>query len=98
MNGAHREWQYAVVDLATNSTTISLVPCIIKGWYVNTAMSAHECLITDDTTTVIRVPASTSAGDARDYAGLRFETSLIVNPDDAATGELLVLYDELERS
>jgi len=40
-----REWKYAVVDLSTNSTTVSDVPCIVKGFYVNTTMSAHECLI-----------------------------------------------------
>jgi hypothetical protein len=93
-----REWKYAVVDLSTNSTTVSSVPCIVKGFYVNTTLSAHECLIKDNTTTVIRIPASTAAATTVDFHGLRFETSLIVDPHDSATGELLIEYDELERS
>ncbi len=71
-----REWKYAVVDLSTNSTTVSDVPCIVKGFYVNTTMSAHECLIKDDTTPVIRIPASTAAAAASDFDQLRFELAL----------------------
>ena len=92
-----REWKHAVVDLSTNSTTVSDVPCIVKGFYVNTAMSAHECRIKDDTTTVIRIPASTAAAAASDFEQLRFETSLVVDPDDSATGELLIMFDQMEQ-
>jgi len=92
-----REWKYAVVDLSANSTTVSDVPCIVKGFYVNTTMSAHECLIKDDTTTVIRIPASTAAAAASDFDQLRFETSLVVDPDDSATGELLIMFDQMEQ-
>ena len=92
-----REWKYAVVDLSTNSTTVSDVPCIVKGFYVNTTMSAHECQIKDDTTTVIRIPASTPARAASDFDQLRFETSLVVDPDDSATGELLIMFDQMEQ-
>ena len=92
-----REWKHAVVDLSANSTTVSDVPCIVKGFYVNTTMSAHECLIKDDTTTVIRIPASTAAAAASDFDQLRFETSLVVDPDDSATGELLIMFDQMEQ-
>jgi len=92
-----REWKYAVVDLSTNSTTVSDVPCIVKGFYVNTTMSAHECLVKDNTTTVIRIPASTAAAAASDFDQLRFETSLVVDPDDSATGELLIMFDQMEQ-
>ena len=92
-----REWKYAVVDLSANSTTVSDVPCIVKGFYVNTTMSAHECQIKDDTTTVIRIPASTAAAATSDFDQLRFETSLVVDPDDSATGELLIMFDQMEQ-
>ena len=90
-----REWKYSVNDCSAGTVTISDVPCLVKGWTVNTSNSA-ECTLDDDSTTVVRIPAATPAGDARDYDGLRFETSLKFTP--SGSGEILVLYDELERS
>ena len=90
-----REWRYSVNDCADGDVTISDVPCLVTGWTVNTAITS-ECTLKDDSTVVVRLPAGTPAGDARDYDGLRFETNLKFSP--SGSGEILVLYDELERS
>lgn len=91
------EWTYTSVDLSANSTTVSAVPAIIGKVWVNTVLSAHACPIKDNTTTVFSLPASAAAtiSDATAYAfaaGTRFETSLIVDPDDAATGTIVVQW------
>lgn len=86
------EWKYASVDLSANSTTVESVPCLVKGWHVTTALSAHVCLIKDDTTAVLAVPASAAVGDTFDCEGIRFETSLVVDPDDSGTGTITVVY------
>lgn len=91
-----REWRYASVDLANDITTITAVPCLVKGAYVTTALSAQDCPIKDGTTTVYSIPASSAVGYSLiDEDGCRFETSLIVDPDNAATGVITVFYREL---
>lgn len=84
-----------VVDVAVNDTQVSAAPAHLIGVYVNTALSAHEVLIRDGGvggTILARIPASASAGDFFDFKGVRFETDLHVDPDDAGTGELLVMW------
>lgn len=90
------EWKYASVDLATDSTTILSKSALVFGWEVTTVLSANACPIKDDTVTVITVPASSAVGASHFVeGGVRFETSLIVDPDNAATGTLTVYYREL---
>ncbi len=84
--------EYAVVNVATDSTTVYTGPCILYGIYVNTVLSAHPCPIVDGTTTVLTLAASLAAGTAEPYPGIRFETSLIVDPDNAGTGNITVIY------
>ncbi len=88
----HQECLYAVVNVGDNSTTVSAVPAILYGVYVNTALSAEAVPITDASTTVVSIPASSAAGVSIPYPGIRFETSLIVNPNDASTGSITVAY------
>ena len=88
----HNECLYAVVDVAANSTTVYNGPAILFGVYVNTVLSAHTCPITDGSTTVITLPASWAAASSATFPGIRFETSLIVDPNDAATGNITVAY------
>ena len=83
---------YAVVDVADNSTTVFTGPCILYGIFVNTVLSAHTCLIADGSTTVITLAASTAANSNFDFQGIRFETSLVVDPNDAGTGGITVFY------
>ena len=89
------EWEYGVVDLADNSTTVSANPAILKAVYVNTVMSAQACIIKDDTTSVFTLPAGSCAGDKFDFEETRFITSLVVDPDDAATGNITLMYKRL---
>ena len=86
------ETDYGVVDLNDNSTTVFTGPCTLHGIYVNTVLSAQVCPVLDGTTTVVSLPASTAAGTSILYPGIRFNTSLIVDPNDSATGSITVAY------
>lgn len=88
----HGEYLYSVVDVSTNSTTVYDGPAILAGVYVNTVLSAHVLPITDAAVTVVSLPASAAAGSVYTFPGIRFETSLIVDPNDAATGSVTVVY------
>jgi hypothetical protein len=63
--------------------------------YVNTVLSAHTVLLVDGSTTVVTVPASLAAGSSILYPGIRFETSLVIDPDNSSTGNLTVAYRPL---
>jgi heme/copper-type cytochrome/quinol oxidase subunit 1 len=80
------------VDVADNATTVYNGPCIVYGIFVNTVLSAHACPILDGTTTVLTLPASLAAGTNIPLPGIRFNTSLIVDPNDAATGGIVIAY------
>lgn len=87
------DWNYTIVDLSVDSTTISAVPAILGNIWVNVVMSAHVCPILDGSTTVLSLPASSAVGATFTYAkGTRFTTSLIVDPDNAATGTIVVQW------
>ena len=83
---------YAVVPIADDTTTVYTGACMIYGVYINTILSAQVLPIKDGTTTVITIPASAAAGTHFPLPGIRFETSLIVDPDNAATGNITVAY------
>lgn len=86
------ECRSAVVDLATDSTLVFNGPCLLVGVYVNTVLSAHACPIQDDATAVVTLIASLAAGSQVDCRGVKLSTSLVVNPDDIATGNITVFY------
>jgi len=88
------EWKYAVVNLADNSTTVSSKPALLHAIYVNTAFSAHQVSVEDAATAVFLLPAGSPIGDKFCF-NTRFETSLIIDPDDAATGNITVMYRDL---
>jgi len=89
---AFEESDYTVVDVATDSTTVSSRPALLFGVYINTVLSAHTLLLTDAGTTVITIPASAAAGSMYNFPGIRFNTTLIVDPNDAATGNVTVAW------
>lgn len=92
----HSECTYAVIDTSTDSTTVSSVPTLVFGVFVNTVLSAHTVLLVDGSTTVITLPASLAAGTNIHWPnGIRFATSLIVDPDNSSTGNITVLYKPL---
>lgn len=89
----HEEWQYTVVNLATDSTTVCPVPAVIGNIWVNTVLSAHACPIIDGATTLFTIPLSTAAGTTFTHMkGTVFLTNIIVDPDNAATGSIVVQW------
>lgn len=89
---SHNECLYAVVDVSTNSTTVYTGPVLLFGVYVNTALSAQALPIKDGATTVVSLAASAAVGTNVTFPGIKFDTSLVVDPDDAATGSVTVAY------
>ena len=86
------EFKYQVVDLDTDLTVVASVPGMVVGLYVNVVLSAQDLLIKDGATTVFTIPASTAAGTFFDFKGVRFETDITVDPDDAATGSVTIIF------
>lgn len=83
---------YVVIDVANNSTTVVNGAGRVYGIWVNTQLSNHTCPIEDGGTAVITLPAELSAGVYRDYPGIAFNSTLTVNPNDAASGNFTLFY------
>lgn len=75
-----------VVNVATDSTTVHNGGAVLLGVYVNTGLSAHALPIKDGITTLVTIPASAAAGSHYSFPAIKFRSSLVVDPDDAATG------------
>jgi len=89
----HDESEYSIQDTSTNGpTSIVAGPALLLGVYVNTVLSAHTVIIADATTAIVTLPASLAAGTMINFPGLRFETSLNIDPNDSSTGNLTVIY------
>ncbi len=87
------ECDYAVVNVATDSTTVHTGPCIYYGAVVTTVLSAHACPILDGSNTIDSFAASSAVGTYHPFNhGVRCATSLIVDPDNSGTGAITVLY------
>ncbi len=91
-NITFNQCEYAVVDVSVDTTTVFTGPCILYGVYVNTVLSNHALPIEDGSTTVVSVVALAAVGTSILYPGISFGTSLIVNPDNAATGSITVAF------
>lgn len=90
------EADYLAVDASGDSTTVYTGPCIYYGATVTTALSAQVLLIQDGSNVIDAFAASSAAGTrSAPASGIRCATSLVVNPDDAATGNLTVYYRPL---
>jgi hypothetical protein len=82
-----------VVDLSADTTTVSSAPAILVGVYVNTVLSAHACPIESNGTALITLVASLAAGQSLQFGeGVIFPSSLVVNPDNVATGSITVFW------
>jgi|TARA_R110000823_G_scaffold281365_1_gene399601 hypothetical protein len=87
------EFLYSVQDTSTDGpTAIYASPCLLRGVYVNTALSAHTVIFKDNTTAVITLPASLAAGTYVPLGDIRIESSLNIDPNDSSTGNLTVVY------
>lgn len=94
--GVHEECFMSVQDTSGNGpTTIHDGPALLFGVYVNTVLSAHTVVFKDGTTAKITLPASLAAGSSPKFYGARFETSLVIDPDDSSTGSITVFYRPL---
>lgn len=90
-----RQKQYTVVNVATDSTTVSSTPAMLYSVHVNTALSAHALPIMDGSATVFSFAASAAVGTNLVTAGIPCLTSLIVDPDNAGTGSVTVVWAPL---
>lgn len=88
-------WEYAVVDVADNSTVVYPGPALVRKAWVNTVLSAHACPIQDDTTLVRSFAASAAVNSELDFSDVTFETNITVDPNDAATGSIVVVFKPL---
>ena len=92
----HNECEYTIVDLADDTTTVFDGPCVLFGLTVTTILTAQVLPVQDGATNVIAaLPASAAVGTTTQYAGIRCDTSLIVNPNDAATGRVTVIWRKI---
>lgn len=89
------ECDYAAVNVADNSTTVYNGPCMYFGAAVTTALSAHALPIMDGSTTIDSFAASAAVGTVHSWPGIRCNTSLVVDPNDAGTGNITVFYRPL---
>ena len=86
------KWQYASVDLSTDTTTVSASSVWFLGVIVTTTMSVHDCEIKDGTTVVLTIPSGSTVGATYSLEGVVFNTSLVVDPHNDATGRITVIY------
>ncbi len=92
------EWNYSVQDVSTNGpTTILSVPALVQAVYINTALNAYEVVLKDGATSVYTIPAGAAAGNKYGFGPTRFETSLVIDPNDSATGSVTIEYKDLAR-
>ena len=90
------ECDYAAVNVADNSTTVYNGPCLYFGACVTTALSAHALPVMDGANTIDSYAASAAVGTSHIFLhGVRCNTSLVVDPNDAATGNITVFYRPL---
>ena len=93
------EWRHSgSIDISAGDTQVDDVPCVVKGVYINTTLSPHPVEIKDGSNEAFVVPSSATAGNAYDFSGdgVRYENSIEVIPDPAATGEIVVIFVRLE--
>ncbi len=91
------DWSAKVIDLATDISTVATTSVILRGYHVNTTLSAQACNINDGANTIFIIPASSTAGTLVEFTtdeGVIFNTNLIIDPDDAATGNITFLFRE----
>ena len=88
----------AIVDVADNDTEVLASPGYITGYYVNTALSAHDCLIKNGGTggtTVLVIPASAAVGTFIKFPKpIPFTTTIHADPDDVGTGSFILFVEQ----
>lgn len=85
----------SVVDASANSTVLSTVDSILLSVHVTTALSAQALPITDGAggSALVSLPASAAVGSIYEWStGVPFRSGIVVDPNDAATGALVVVW------
>ena len=82
-------------DLSNNDTEVYGGSCCLIGVHVHTTLSAHDCPLKDGGTSgteLFNIPASTVAGTWLEAGGMYFSSTLHIDPNDSATGQVTVVY------
>lgn len=85
------EFKYVVVDLSTNSTTVSTRRSMLRGVYVNTVTSL-ETNVVDGSTTAFVIPTGVAAGQFIPFGDVVLDGGIVIDPNDSATGSITVVY------
>ena len=87
----------SVVDLSTDSTTITSAPALLRGISIQTANSAQAVPVKNGAsgTTVFTIPASSSGGIWYECGDARMELGITIDPDNSATGTISVVWKPL---
>ena len=85
-----------VHNLATGAVTIADTSntSILKGVFVDVVMSAHSIAISDGTSTIYTIPASSPAGQRYTFPNTRFPTIIATPSSTAATGTVTYEYEQ----
>lgn len=86
----------ASVDVSGNSTTILTGKGRVLGFNVSTVLSAHSTIFKDGSAELFTTAVSLAVGSLVVFpvGGIKFNTSLVIDPDDSATGVINVYYVE----
>ena len=87
----------AVVDLSDDTTTVHTGAGRLLGWIINTILSAQVLPVKDDSTLLFTLPSTAAVTGlfvpiGPDGEGIEFLTSLVIDPDDAASGSVTFVY------
>lgn len=85
------EFKWDVVDLSDNSTTVTTRRAMLRGVYINTTTSAAT-VISTGATTVFTIPTGAIAGQTIAFGDVVLDSGIVIDPDDAATGSITVIY------
>lgn len=97
VNSVRDQWNYTILDLSVDAAVDiggAGVPVELGEIYVDAALSAAAVPVQNGAgVTQWSIPASLAAGTALTWCkGMRFETGLRINSDDAATGTIVVKW------
>ena len=94
------EWKTALVTITgTTLYTVNAFPSLVAEVYVNRGSNGNRIKLFDGTSQKHEIPANSTDGNVYAFGGedgVRYETSLIVDPN-SSTGEIVVHYKDLER-
>lgn len=85
-----------LVDVSNNTLTVFTGAGKVLGFNVETVLSAHNNIIADDSTALAVTTVSLAKGTTVLFpnGGIKFNTSLVVDADDSATGKIILYWIE----